>query len=321
MGAFKGYNYVVDWFFFSPRIGLNYNVTDKANLFFNFAISSRTPTDEGIYEADDPDLLPSLEIESVGLSASGDDTLSIEFGNPTAKPERLYDLELGGQYSTSDYTLGINLFWMQFKNEIIKYGGVSESGNDITVNADRSIHAGVELTGSVSPSERFTLNGNFAYNYQRIKKYIGTLKVWNANWDVVGFEKVDFKDKKVPGFPDYLSSLVADYSSDRFRITYRARFAGKQYMELLNLDSLVIDPHFISSLSASYRLTNFLNVGDLILSARVDNIFDKKYEASGYGWNYGYVDNVGDPVTLVSEAEYFAAAERSFYAQLKLELF
>lgn len=319
IGAFKGYDYAVDWLFFSPRIGLNYNVTDKANFFFNFAVSSRTPTDEAIYEADDPWLLPSLEIESFTLSASGD-TL-FEFGDPTAKSERLYDFEVGGQYRTSDYALGINLFWMEFKNEIIKYGGVSQSGNDITVNADRSVHTGIELTGSVKPLGKFILSGNFAYNYQRIKEYVGTLKVWDSNWDVVELEEVDFKDKKVPGFPDYISSLVADYSSDRFQITYRARFAGKQYMELLNLDSLVIDPHFVSSLSASHRFTNFLNVGDLILSARVDNIFDNKYEASGYGWNYGYVNNAGDPVTLVSEAEYFAAAERSFYTQLKLELF
>jgi len=319
MGAFKGYDYIVDWFFFSPRIGLNYKVTNQANLFANFAVASRTPTDEAIYEADDPWLMPSLEIDTFTLSASGD-TL-YEFGDPTAKSERLYDFEVGGQYRTDEYAFGVNFFWMDFHYEILPYGGVNESGVPITVNADRSLHTGIELTGLVKPLERVSLCGNFAYNYQRIKKYIGIVEVYDATWNYVGLENVDFRDKKVPGFPDYVGSLTADYHEERFRVTYRARFAGKQYMELLNVDSLVIDPFVVSSLSASYRLRNFLNVGDVTFSARVDNIFDKKYEASGYGWNYGYVDNAGDPVTLVSEAEYFAAAERSFYAQLKLELF
>jgi len=307
MGAFKGYDYTVDWLFFSPRVGLNYKVTDKASLFANFAISSRTPTDEAIYEADDPWLLPSLEIDTFTLSASGD-TL-FEFGDPTAKSERLYDFELGGQYRTSDYTLGLNLFWMEFKNEIIPYGGVNESGVPITVNADRSIHAGLELTSSVKPLDRLRLSGNFAYNYNRVKKYA-------ANMD--GF-LIDFKDKEIAGFPDYLGSIIADYGHKAFRMTGRVRFVGRQYMELYNIDSLSIDPYIVTSVSASYTLKNFISMGNLTMSARVDNPFDKKYESAGYGGNYAYMD--GGSLIVGVWAAYFVAAERSFYTQLKLELF
>jgi len=307
MGAFKGYDYVVDWLFFSPRIGLNYKVTDQANLFANFAVASRTPTDEAIYEADDPWLMPSLEIESFTLSASGD-TL-YEFGDPTAKSERLYDFELGGQYRTDEYAFGVNLFWMDFHDEIIPYGGVNESGVPITVNADRSLHTGIELTGSVKPLERVSLCGNFAYNYNRVKEFVTNLD---------GFQ-IDFKDKKTVGFPDYLGSIMADYSHSAFRMTGRVRFVGRQYMELYNIDSLSIDPYAVLSASASYTFGNFFNMGDLTLSARVDNLFDKKYESAGYGGNFAYMD--GANLIVGGWAEYFAAAERSFFAQLKLELF
>jgi len=307
MGAFKGYDYVVDWLFFSPRIGANYKVTDEASLFANFAVSSRTPTDEAIYEADDPWLMPSLKIESFTLSATGD-TL-FEFGDPTAKSERLYDFEVGGQYRTSNYAVGINLFWMDFHNEILPYGGINDNGVLITVNADRSVHSGVELSGSVRPMEKFTLSGNFAYNYNRIKDFKA---------DVDGFE-IDFKDKKVVGFPDYLGNIVADYSQKAFRVTGRVHLVGCQYMELYNIDSLSIDPYVLTSASASYTLRDFLHMGDVTLSARVDNLFDKRYESAGYGGNFAYMD--GSDLVVGGWAEYFAAAERSFYAQLKLELF
>ncbi len=90
-------------------------------------------------------------------------------------------------------------------------------------------------------------------------------------------------------------------------------------MELYNIDSLSIDPYTTFSASASYTFENFFNMGNLILSARVDNLFDKEYESAGYGGNFAYMD--GGNLIVGGWAEYFAAAERSFYAQLKLELF
>ena len=76
-----------------------------------------------------------------------------------------------------------------------------------------------------------------------------------------------------------------------------------------------IDAHTVSSLSASYRVINFGGMGDIVLQARVDNLFDKKYETSGYGGNYI------DGSEVAGWAEYFVAAERSFYGQVTMELF
>jgi iron complex outermembrane receptor protein len=309
MGAFLGLDYSLDWVFFSPRLGLNYRVNDRLSVFTNFAVSSRTPTDAAIYDANDPYILPSLEIESVGLSASGD-TISYAFGDPTAKNEHVYNFELGGQYRTRKYAAGVNLFWMDFKDEIIPWGGINENtGLLITTNADRSVHAGIELTGSVRVHERLTLSGNFAYNYNRVKDYVA---------DIDGFE-IDFADKKIPLFPDYLGNVIADYNYQQWRLTYRLRLVGKQYMELWNDDDLAIESHTVSSVSTSYRFDDVLGLGDLTIQGRIDNLFDKKYETSGYGGNFAY-DDAGQTV-VGGWAEYFVAAERSFYGQLMLELF
>jgi outer membrane receptor protein involved in Fe transport len=58
-----------------------------------------------------------------------------------------------------------------------------------------------------------------------------------------------------------------------------------------------------------------LHLGDLELAVRVDNLFNKKYEASGYGGVTRFRD-----VSSQYWAEYYPAAERSFFATLKLEL-
>jgi iron complex outermembrane receptor protein len=321
MGAFNGYDYDLDWFFFSPRAGLNYAVNDHLNLYTNFAVSSRTPSDASIYDANDPWILPSINIESIDTTSIPGDTI-IQFGDSTVASERVYDLELGGEYRAGRYALGINLFRMSFYDEIIPYGGLNENtGLPVTINADRSVHAGVELTGAVKPLDFLTLSGNFAFNYNRVKDYVTTLDVYDPAWNYLGRDTIDFADKTIPGFPDYLGNLILDYDKDRIRLTGRLRLVGKQYMELQNLDSLAIDPYLTTSLSASYRVPQVLGVGALVFSVTVDNLFDAEYETSGYGWNYGVAAAPGSLAEWVGGAEYFAAAERSFYGQLALEVY
>lgn len=309
MGAFNGYDYDVDWMFFSPRVGLNYAIDEHTHLYTNFAVSSRTPTDASIYDANDPTILPSLQIESIDTTTIPGDTI-YTFGDPTAASERVYNFELGGQYRNQTYAFGVNLFWMDFRDEILPYGGINENtGLPVTVNADRSVHSGIELTASILPTRTLRVSGNLALNRNRVKDYTAQLDGY----------AVDFANQTIPGFPDYIANIIADYHDGPIRLTWRGRSVGKQYMELENIDSLAIGDYFVSSASVSYTLTNVLNAGNLILSARVDNIFNKKYASSGYGGNYAFEDSGN--VVVGGWAEYYPAAERSYYLQLAMELF
>jgi outer membrane receptor protein involved in Fe transport len=85
------------------------------------------------------------------------------------------------------------------------------------------------------------------------------------------------------------------------------------------MDDWAIDAFTVSSVSASYTFSSFLKAGDLTFTATLDNLFDKKYEVSGYGWNYGTFD--GTRISLAGGAEYYVASERSWYGQIKLTLF
>jgi outer membrane receptor for ferrienterochelin and colicin len=322
LGLFKGFEYQLSWFFFSPRLGFNYQLLNESNrqvnLYTNFAISSRTATDAAIYDASDPYVFPSIGIESISLSSSGDSIY--HFGDPTFESERVYDIELGANYRTSKYTIGLNLYWMNFSNEIIPYGGINSSNGQIaTVNADGSYRTGMELQGEYRASSNFRLSGNLSLNRYRIKDFVGTVPVYDSAFSYVGDTNVSFSDVNGLAFPDILGNLIADYNSSNWRFTYRVRYAGKQYMELLNLDEFTIEAFAVSSAAAAYAFGDFLKTGDLTLIFTLDNIFDKKHEVSGYGWNYGAFD--GSSISLTGGAEYYVAAERSWFAQIKLTMF
>lgn len=314
LGAFAGHDYTLDWFFFSPRVGLNYAVNDQFSLFTNFAVSSRTPTDASIYDANDPYTLPSLEIESVNA-----DFTEYQFGDALMKNERVYDFELGGSYRTEKYAFELNLFWMDFRNEIIPQGGLNENtGLAITTNLPRSVHSGIETSATVKPNDWLTLNGNVAYNYNRVKKYVDTLDILDSYWSDVGDVVVDFKNMKLTNFPDLLGNLITDIELGRWRVTNQVRFVGRRYMELANIEALSLNPYVVASLSVQFVTKNFLDLGNLTVALRVDNLADKKYEAAGYGWNNAW-DSA--PSVVSGGAEYYVAAERSFYGQLQLEMF
>ncbi len=187
---------MLDWLFFSPRLGFTYALTDKVSLIANAAVSSRTPTDAEIYDANDPYAMPSLEVISVAIN--GDDT-TYTFGDPTAESERVINYELGGKYRDLRSMVGVNLFWMDFKNEIIPYGGINtNTGLPITTNAERSVHAGIELTGETAVTPELTLSGNWSFNYNRVKR---VLRSTSAISKMILPTTLDLADKKISGFP------------------------------------------------------------------------------------------------------------------------
>ena len=302
IGAFKGYDYSLNYLFFSPRIGFNYSLSDNASIYTNFAVSSRTPTDGAVYDASDPNRMPSLEIERITLSASNDSI--VMFGDPTVRPERVYNLELGASFRKRDFSGNLNLFWMDFRDEIVSYAYIDYLIS--SYNIERSVHSGIEFSGSYHVGAYLNVGGNFSYNYNRIKRHARSV-------DGVA---IDFAGKKIVGFPDYLGSFLADVVQSNLRLTYRFRFVGRQYMESYNLDDIAVASYTTSSLSLSYRFGELAGIGNVIISGRVDNLFDKKFETFGYGDNYANADG-----SIGGWAEYFVGPERSFWGQLKVELF
>jgi iron complex outermembrane recepter protein len=316
LGAFAGYNYRVNWDFLSPRLGLTYAITNKISALFNYSLSQRAPADYEIYDAGNPSAVPSLQITSINRTSALDST--VVFGDPTSKAELVHDFEMGLNYRDQRRSGVINFYWMEFRNEIVQNGGINpDLGLPITTNVDRSVHAGVELSSTAKPHKNVRLSGNFSYSYNRIKSYSVEEEVYDndQNWNSVGYQKFSYNGKTISGFPDYIGNAIAEYVADRLHLTYRVRFVGRIYVENTNRHDLSIAPFSTTSVSAAFSIGQLLHLGNLELAARVDNFFNKKYEASGYGGVTRFRD-----VSSQYWAEFFPAAERSFFTTLKLEL-
>ncbi|HCV43434.1 MAG TPA: hypothetical protein DGH68_08105, partial [Bacteroidetes bacterium] len=121
---FLGNNFTLPYTFLNPRLGLNHNFSDTWNSYISLAYTSREPRLRNLYAAEDAyfGATPQFEATQVGGQTVYD------FSKPLAKPEQLLDVELGATYSSSDAHCSIDLYWMEFTNELIQNGKIDIFG-------------------------------------------------------------------------------------------------------------------------------------------------------------------------------------------------
>lgn len=298
IGNFETTIYKLSWTFLSPRLGINYAFNERVSSYFSFSIASHDPIDDMIDDADDPADRPNLEV----VDSSGAITI---YGDPLVDAERVYDFELGFNYHNDDMRLGANLFWMEYRRGLVPDGRLNDDGWPTYGNAERSVHRGIELTVLQRVKPGLTLEANYAFNDNWIKKY---------DQIVDNVTTIKHRDVATLNSPSYLANLVVDYSFNRYRLVYRLRSVGRQYVSLdgryanigAGFEDVSIAPYATSSIKGIISLGSILGGAAMTLVGRVDNLFDHRYETFGYRW--------GDYFA------YWPAAERNWYINFKLAI-
>ena len=303
-------SYEVDYNFFNPRFGINYNLNENLNFYGNVSFAQREPADDELYDTwDGPDDLdvPPLFAKADTVFADDGSVERINWSDPYVQEEKLVDYELGMAYISGLWNIKANLFWMNFKDEIIPYGGVDDEGNPIRGNADETVHRGVELSLKTHLPYNLLFSGSFSYNDNYFEKFI----MYEYDWDTGETIELDFKDKKIAGFPDILASGRLSYKTEPLLISAQIQHVGKQYLDNTENEDRTIDPFQVVNAFVIYKLTKLFGKSDIELSFRINNILDKEYETAGYYDPWGGPD--------WNDANYyFPAAGRNFIAGIRV---
>ncbi|MCH7495948.1 MAG: TonB-dependent receptor, partial [Candidatus Marinimicrobia bacterium] len=242
IGAYvNGYEYELNYDFLSPRIGINRKLSDRLSVFVNFSIAKREPRDADIYDADDPFNPPRFESDVDG---------DLNFDEPLIGEETLYDYEFGSSWRNSVSSLKLNLFWMDFRNEIVPTGQIDDIGLPIYFNAEQSIHSGIEIDASFSFYRNLYLSGNFSLN----DNYFVTYN--EVGYDRIGNEiPLDRSGNKIAGFPNYLGGLKLGYRDEFTGLFIHTRIVGKQYLDNSQTESLTIGGYKVVNLSLKHDMS------------------------------------------------------------------
>lgn len=87
--------------------------------------------------------------------------------------EKLLDYELGYTYRSEWFTAGVNLYYMDYTDQLVLNGKTNDIGEAMAENVKDSYRMGVELSLGAKFNDwlRWDLNGTWSKN--RIKNYVG----------------------------------------------------------------------------------------------------------------------------------------------------
>lgn len=275
-----------NWNFFNPKVGITYN-SNGHRAYASWSVAHKEPTRDNFTDSD-PDHYP--------------------------EAERMFDYELGYFYSSSLFSLGANLYYMDYKDQLVVTGQLSDTGNAISVNVPKSYRMGIELQGSLRPTGCFEWELNATLSRNRIRNF--TEYIYEDEWtNPISFDR---GDTPIAFSPSVILHNGFNFKVAGFETTLKSRFVSAQYMNNARSAEARLGSYFVSDLGLAYTFKNLPSIKDLRIGFTIYNIFDRKYFNNGYSGAGYYMDN-GTPV-IYRYAGYAAQATTHVLATVTLSL-
>lgn len=288
---FIGTDFSVDYNFLNPRLGLNYNASRFLNFFVNYSRTSREPRLKNLYNADEASTPASWGAVVPQFKRRADG--SIDYSQPLVTPEKLNDYEFGIGIRTHRLKAGVNLYYMDFRDEIIKKGQLDIFGQPVTGNARKTLHKGVELNARVALSRAFTFSGNAMFSDNTLRDY--------SIFDGSG-HRIRLDGNQISGFPNTLANLRLTFRQKGFAASLASQYVGKQYTDNFQNELKSVDAYWVFNGYVSYKMRASSNLPAVTLQFHVRNLFNRLYIAHGEG------------------SDFFPAATRQFFLNAKIDL-
>ena len=258
--------------FFNPKTGISYQINKRNQLYTSYGRANREPRrsdfEQGIFSS-----------------------------------EKLDDLEMGWRYLTEGLVINSNLFYMDYKDQLVLTGALDDVGAPIRATSGKSFRFGLEMDAMIKVSEKLKLFPNMALSTNKNKDFVSSIDGELVN---LGTTNISFS-------PDIIVGNKLEYSPFKnLQFGMLSKYVGSQYMG--NVDSKVskLDSYFVNDLVITYSLDDLPYMKSVVLTGMVNNIFDAEYSSNGY--YYTYDDDWSEPgtITTIEGTGYYPQAKLNF---------
>lgn len=240
-GDDEGFDLNKKWTFINPKAGVNYRI-NGGKLYLSYAIANREPNRDDLQ------------------------------ANPDTKNEFLQDWELGLEKQFSSVlSFTANLYYMQYKDQLVLSGVINDVGDFVRQNVDKSYRAGVELGALANLTKDFRMNANLTLSKNIIQEV-------NATKDD---SVVVIKDVDTSFSPSVIANLGLSYDlSKAFTVGLINQYVGKQYLDNTQNENFRLKDYFLTDFNAKYSFE--LPRTSVDLKLLVNNLFNQKYINNGF---------------------------------------
>jgi iron complex outermembrane receptor protein len=268
--------------FFNPKGGITYSVNSKNKIYASVAVGHKEPMRDDYVD-------------------------SPPYAYP--KPEQMTDVEAGYKYSGDKIRFGLNLYSMNYKNQLILTGKINDVGAYTRINVPDSYRRGMEAEFSWNIIKNISLSTNITLSENKIK----TFDEYIDNWDDGSQQLVVHNNSDISFSPSGISSSVISFTpAKNFIIEITNRYIGKQYLDNTSDENRKLDAYNLDDFFISYHVST-ASIKEIELKLAVYNFFDKKYESNG--WTYPYISNAA----LINSNAFYPQAGINLMAGISLK--
>jgi iron complex outermembrane receptor protein len=248
--------------FFNPKLGLYYKPNVQNEAYLSYARANREPNRSNFVDADE---------------------------NHMPVAETLNDFEAGYTHRARNYSIGANLYYMLYKDQLIQTGELNDVGAAIMVNVDDSYRAGIELMGGlkISRSLRWDVNATFSEN--KIKNFTEYVDNWDYWYDTDNepYQYVTDLGKTDLAFsPNVIVNSQLSFNAAKgLSVSLFSNYVSDQYIDNSSSEDRKLDAWFVNNLKVDYTVKGNL-FKEIKLHLMVNNLFDSEYESNA--WVYSY---------------------------------
>ena len=244
--------------FLNGKAGATLSLGRFSNLYASVALAHKEPCRSDLKDA----------------IVRGDDVL----------PERLLDYELGYRYNSDRFAFAANLYMMEYKDQLVATGKLSESGYMIKDNIARSYRRGVELSAGWQALKCLRFDANSTLSLNKIVNEGGALTDLMLS-------------------PGYVGAFSTSWdATSRLNFTLTDKVVGCQYFDNSSNPDHKLPAYNVVNLAASY------DFGKVKIAIFANNILNAKYVADAW-YDYEW-----------DECGYFPAATANGIVKLSLKL-
>ena len=201
---------------------------------------------------------------------------------PFPKPEQLIDYELGYNYNGNIWSAGANFYYMDYTDQFVQTGAVSDIGEALTTNIKDSYRMGAELQAGVNATKWLTIEGNAALSQNKIKNFDEVVETRDEYWNVLDPTIVHYDNSTLAFSPSAILNGFITLHHKGFEATWHTNYVSRQYLDNTENKDRSLPSYSTSNVSLGYTYKPHKFVKEAIFKVHFNNIFDKRYAASGW---------------------------------------
>jgi iron complex outermembrane receptor protein len=171
---------------------------------------------------------------------------------------------------------------MKYRDQLVLTGKINDVGAHTRTNIPDSYRMGIELQGGIQPATWFKASANLTLSRNKVQHFTEYID----DYDNGGQKLNNFSSTNIALSPNTTgATIISFFPNKNFAITLLSKYVSNQYLDNTEHEGRKLDPFYVQDARVTYSFHKaFLKEANIIL--QVNNIFNKKYEPSGYTYNY-----------------------------------